>query len=47
MLAAGTFTGFVEAFFKTRGVSNFSNWSRKVSGFIISLAGTWFIWQAC
>lgn len=46
MLVAGTFTGFVEAFAKTRGVLNFSNWSRKVSGFIISLAGAWFIWQA-
>jgi cytochrome c-type biogenesis protein len=46
MLAAGTFTGFVEAFFKTRGVMNLSSWSRKASGFIISLAGIWFIWQA-
>lgn len=46
MLVAGTFTGFVESFAKTRGVINFSNWSRKVSGFIISLAGAWFIWQA-
>jgi cytochrome c biogenesis protein CcdA len=46
MLVAGTFTGFVESFAKTRGVLNFSNWSRKVSGFIISLAGAWFIWQA-
>lgn len=46
MLAAGTFTGFVEAFFNRRGVRNFSDWSRKISGFIISLAGTWFIWQA-
>ncbi len=46
MLAAGTFTGFVEAFFNRRGMRNFSNWSRKISGFIISLAGTWFIWQA-
>ena len=46
MLAAGTFTGFVEVFFNRRGVRNFSNWSRKISGFIISLAGTSFIWQA-
>jgi cytochrome c-type biogenesis protein len=46
MLAVGTFTGFVEAFFKTRGVLNFSSWSRKASGLIISLAGAWFIWQA-
>lgn len=46
MLVAGTFTGFVEAFAKTSGVINFSNWSRKVSGCIISIAGAWFIWQA-
>jgi cytochrome c-type biogenesis protein len=46
MLFAGTFTGFVEAFAKTRGVVNFSKWSRKVSGCIISLAGAWFLWQA-
>jgi len=46
MLAAGTFTGFVEAFAKTRGVVNLSNWSRKVSGVIISLAGIYFLLQA-
>jgi cytochrome c biogenesis protein CcdA len=46
MLFAGTFTGFVEAFAKSRGVVNFSNWSRKVSGIIISLAGVWFFWLA-
>jgi cytochrome c-type biogenesis protein len=46
MLFAGTFAGFVEAFAKTRGVVNLSDWSRKVSGCIISLAGAWFLWQA-
>jgi len=46
MLVAGTFTGFVEAFAKSRGIANLSNWSRKVSGCIILLAGAWFIWQA-
>lgn len=45
MLFAGTFTGFVEAFAKRRGVVNLSNWSRKVSGCIISLAGVWFLLQ--
>lgn len=45
MLFAGTFTGFVEAFAKNRGVVNLSNWSRKLSGGIISLAGCWFLWQ--
>lgn len=46
MLFAGTFTGFVEAFAKNRGVVNFSDWSRKLSGGIIGLAGVWFLWQA-
>lgn len=46
MLFAGTFTGFVEAFAKNRGVANLSNWSRKVSGAIIVLAGVWLIKQA-
>jgi cytochrome c biogenesis protein CcdA len=46
MLFAGTFTGFVEAFARSRGVVNISNWSRKVSGIIISLVGVWFLWLA-
>lgn len=46
MLVAGTFTGFVEAFAKSRGIANISIWSRKISGCVISLAGAWFIWQA-
>ena len=46
MLAAGTFTGFVEAFIKARGVINFSAWAKRVSGVIIAAAGAWFIWQA-
>jgi len=46
MLAAGTFTGFVEGFVKTRGVANFSLWAKRVSGVVIGLVGGWFIWQA-
>lgn len=46
MLAAGTFTGFVEAFAKTRGMANLSNWSRKVGGAIISLVGIYFLVHA-
>lgn len=46
MLFAGTFTGFVESFAKTSGAVNFSNWSRKISGCILALAGIWFIWRA-
>jgi len=45
MLAAGTFTGFIEAFVKARGVVNFSNWAKRVSGSIVVLVGAWFIWQ--
>ena len=46
MLLAGTFAGFVEAFAKTRGAVNLSNWIRKMSACIISLVGAWFLWQA-
>lgn len=47
MLAAGTFTGFVEAFAKTKGIVNFSLLSKRISGAIIAAVGAWFIWQAC
>ena len=46
MLAAGTFTGFVEAFVKARGVVNFSVWTKRVSGGIVTTVGVWFIWHA-
>lgn len=46
MLAAGTFTGFVEAFVKARGIINFSTWAKRVSGGIVAVVGSWFIWQA-
>ncbi len=46
MLAAGTFTGFVESFVQARGVMNVTLWTKRVSGIIIALAGAWLIWQA-
>jgi cytochrome c-type biogenesis protein len=46
MLAAGTFTGFIEAFATARGVVNVSTWAKRVSGAVITGAGSWFIWQA-
>jgi cytochrome c biogenesis protein CcdA len=46
MLFAGTFTGFVEAFVKAKGVANFSAVTRKVSGVVVAVAGAYFIWQA-
>jgi cytochrome c biogenesis protein CcdA len=45
MLAAGTCTGFVEAFVKARGVINFSLWAKRVSGGVVALVGAWFVWQ--
>lgn len=46
MLAAGTFTGFIEAFVKAKGIVNFSAWTKRASGGIITAVGAWFIWQA-
>jgi len=46
MLAAGTFTGFIEAFVKAKGVVNLSVWIKRISGVIIASVGAWFIWQA-
>ncbi len=46
MLAAGTFTGFVESFATAKGVVNFSSWARRLSGGIVAMVGAWFIWQA-
>ncbi|MEI8355544.1 MAG: cytochrome c biogenesis protein CcdA [Deltaproteobacteria bacterium] len=46
MLLAGTFTGFIEAFAKTKGVSNFSAWTKKGGGTIILLVGAYLLWQA-
>ena len=46
MLLAGTFTGFVEAFVKAKGVHNFSDWSRRVGGALISLVGVYLLYQA-
>lgn len=46
MLLAGTFTGFVEAFVRAKGVTGFSTWTKKASGAIIAIVGGYFIWQA-
>jgi len=46
MLAAGTFTGFIEAFVKARGVVNFAAGAKRISGAIVMLVGGWFVWQA-
>lgn len=46
MLLAGTFTGFVEAFAKTKGIADFTTRVKKVSGLIIAMTGGYFLWQA-
>jgi len=46
MLVAGTFTGFIEAFVKARGVVNFAAGAKRISGAIVMLVGGWFVWQA-
>jgi cytochrome c biogenesis protein CcdA len=46
MLLAGTFTGFVEAFGKARGIANFSLWAKRISGAIVTVAGALLAWQA-
>jgi cytochrome c-type biogenesis protein len=46
MLLAGTFTGFIEAFVKTRGVANFSAWTKKAGGVLVSLVGGYLLLQA-
>ena len=45
MLFAGTFTGFVEGFARTRGVVSFSLWAKRLSGAVVALVGAWFVWQ--
>jgi cytochrome c-type biogenesis protein len=45
ILAAGTFTGFVESLVKAKGVVNFSIWTKRLGGFIVALAGIYLIWN--
>ena len=46
MLLAGTFTGFVEAFVRSKGVTNFSALTKKAGGVLVSLVGAYLLWQA-
>ncbi len=46
MLAAGTFTGFVEAFVKHKGIVNFSTWTKRIGGVVVACVGGWLIWTA-
>jgi cytochrome c-type biogenesis protein len=46
MLAAGTFTGFVESLVKAKGIVNFSAWTKRFGGFIVALVGIYLIWNS-
>ncbi len=46
MLAAGTFTGFVEAFARAKGVAGLSAWSRRIGGIIVASVGIYFLWRS-
>ncbi len=46
MLAAGTFTGFVELFVKARGIVNFSLWTKRAGGGVVAAVGAYLLWRA-
>ena len=46
MLAAGTFTGFVESFVKARGIVNFSLWTKRAGGVVVAAVGAYLLWRA-
>ncbi|MBE0504395.1 MAG: cytochrome c biogenesis protein CcdA [Desulfuromonadales bacterium] len=46
MLLAGTFTGFVEAFVKKKGIVNFSLWTKRIGGLVVAGVGVWLLWRA-
>jgi cytochrome c biogenesis protein CcdA len=46
MLAAGTFTGFVESFVKARVIVNFSIWTRRLGGFLVAIVGSYLLWAS-
>ena len=46
MLAAGTFTGFIESFVQAKGVVNFSTWAKRFGGFVVALVGGYLLWRA-
>jgi cytochrome c biogenesis protein CcdA len=46
LLAAGTFTGFVESFAASKGVASISLWAKRLGGLIVAIAGCYLIWRA-
>lgn len=46
MLAAGTFTGFVESFMKAKGVIDFSARAKRFGGLVVAITGFYLLWTA-
>jgi len=46
MLFAGTFTGFIESFVKQRGIINFSAWTKRFGGLVVTGVGVYLLWMA-
>jgi cytochrome c biogenesis protein CcdA len=46
MLAAGTFTGFIESFVKARGIVSLSAWTSRAGGFMVAAVGIYLLWSA-
>jgi len=44
IVLAGVSTGFVESFAQSKGITNFSNWAKKLSGLLIIFAGFYILW---
>jgi cytochrome c-type biogenesis protein len=44
IILAGIFTGFVESYAKSKGVSNFSALTKKISGILIFLGGLYILY---
>jgi cytochrome c biogenesis protein CcdA len=44
IILAGVVTGFVEAFVQAKGVANFSLWTKRLSGGLITLAGIYLLY---
>jgi cytochrome c biogenesis protein CcdA len=46
MLAAGTFTGFVESFVRAKGVVNVAAWTKRCGGLVVAMVGAYLLWMA-
>lgn len=46
MLLAGTFTGFIEAFVKRKGMVNFSARVKQFGGVVVACVGAYLLWMA-